>query len=46
LLTFGDLLTKSTAKGGLDFGTVWSSVILASVLVVVVAYMSRRERRG
>ncbi|MEI7529286.1 MAG: hypothetical protein WCK76_10115, partial [Elusimicrobiota bacterium] len=27
--TFGDLLTKSTAKGGLDFGTIGSSLILA-----------------
>lgn len=36
--TFGDLLTKTPAKGGLGFGTIGSSAILAVVLVALVAY--------
>lgn len=36
--TFGDLLTKSTEKGGLNFGTTGSSLILFSVLIVLVGY--------
>jgi uncharacterized membrane-anchored protein len=47
--TFGDLLTKPVAKGGLNFGTVGSSLILASLLAGFVIYtsvMKRRERRG
>ena len=35
--TFGDLLTKTHEKGGLDFGTVGSSSILFTILVVMVA---------
>ncbi len=34
--TFGDLLTKPIAKGGLDFGTIGSSIILFGVLVVLI----------
>ena len=34
--TFGDLLTKPLEKGGLDFGTIGSSAILFSILVVLV----------
>lgn len=36
--TFGDLLTKSTEKGGLNFGTTGSSIILFSILIVLVGY--------
>ena len=35
--TFGDLLTKPTPQGGLGFGTVGSSAILAGLLVVLIA---------
>ena len=35
--TFGDLLTKTQEKGGLNFGTIGSSVILFTILVVLVA---------
>jgi uncharacterized membrane-anchored protein len=38
--TFGDLLTKSTEKGGLNFGTIGSSLILFSVLLLLVLYSS------
>jgi len=43
--TFGDLLTKPVEKGGLDFGTIGSSAILASLLVMFVIYTSYSERR-
>lgn len=35
--TFGDLLTKPTASGGLGFGTVGSSLVLAGILLTLVA---------
>ena len=35
--TFGDLLTKTSEKGGLDFGTKGSSLILFIILVVLVS---------
>ena len=38
--TFGDLLTKSTEHGGLNFGTKGSSLILFIVLMVMVIYTS------
>lgn len=43
--TFGDLLTKPAEKGGLDFGTVGSSLILASLLVIFIFYAGAKERR-
>jgi len=36
--TFGDLLTKSSEHGGLNFGTTGSSLILFVMLVILVAY--------
>ena len=38
--TFGDLLTKTHEKGGYDFGTKGSSLILFSILVILVIYTS------
>lgn len=35
--TFGDLLTKPTASGGLGFSTVGSSLVLAGILLTLVA---------
>lgn len=35
--TFGDLLTKSHEKGGFNFGTIGSSLILFTLLVVLIA---------
>jgi len=43
--TLGDVLTKPHAKGGLDFGTVGSSAILAGVLVVLVVIAIRAQRQ-
>jgi uncharacterized membrane-anchored protein len=42
--TFGDLLTKPAAKGGLDFGTIGSSAILACVLLLCVLWTSAASR--
>ncbi len=44
--TFGDLLTKPLEKGGLGFGTVGSSMILAILLVGFVIYASILEKRA
>lgn len=35
--TFGDLLTKPIEKGGLGFGTVGSSLILLTILIVMIS---------
>ncbi len=46
--TLGDFLTKPYEKGGLDFGTVGSSAVLAAVLLVMIAgawYVQRRDSR-
>lgn len=43
--TFGDFLTKPVDHGGLDFGTMGSSVILGSILVVLVAYATITRNR-
>lgn len=40
--TFGDLLTKSTEKGGLNFGTIGSSAILFFILVLLIVVAARR----
>ena len=44
--TFGDLLTKPVQKGGLNFGTVGSSIILAALLVTVITYTTWKDRRA
>lgn len=38
--TFGDLLTKSTDKGGLDLGTIGSSAVLFGILTFLIFYVS------
>lgn len=44
--TTGDLLTKPTAKGGLDLGTAGSSATLLAVLFGLMAYAQVQERRA
>ena len=39
--TMGDLLTKTRDKGGLGFGTVGSSVVIASILVICILFTGR-----
>lgn len=43
---FGDVLTKTHEKGGLDLGTMGSSAVLAAILVVLVARATVQERRA
>ncbi|MGH8412428.1 MAG: hypothetical protein ACRERT_14545, partial [Pseudomonas sp.] len=43
--TLGDFLTKPHEKGGLDFGTIGSSAVLAAVLVVMIAGAAYAQRR-
>jgi uncharacterized membrane-anchored protein len=44
--TVGDVLTKSKERGGLNFGTIGSSAILSSILVLFVAWSIVKERRA
>jgi len=43
--TFGDLLTKPLEQGGLGFGTIGSSAILAALLISFVFYTLLLEKR-
>jgi uncharacterized membrane-anchored protein len=43
--TVGDVLTKSRDQGGLNFGTIGSSAILAGILVVFVVWEMFKTRR-
>ncbi|WP_025718251.1 COG4705 family protein [Paenibacillus sp. 1-18] len=38
--TFGDFLTKSHAKGGLDLGTMGSSLVLVTILIALIIYIT------
>ncbi len=42
--TFGDLLTKPLAKGGLDFGRGLAALVSAGLLLAVMVYASRNEQ--
>jgi uncharacterized membrane-anchored protein len=42
--TMGDVLTKTRDRGGLGFGTVGSSLVLATVLVAVILFTMRRDK--
>jgi uncharacterized membrane-anchored protein len=44
--TFGDVLTKTNAQGGLDFGTIGSSLILASILAILIIHTTLNKSRG
>lgn len=44
--TVGDFLTKPVAKGGLDLGTMGSSLALLALLFGLVAHARVKERRG
>lgn len=43
--TLGDLLTKPTSKGGLNLGTVGSSLVLFSILVIGILLPRTKERK-
>ena len=42
--TFGDFLTKSTAKGGINFGTIGSSAVFGVILLIAIAKETRLEK--
>ena len=42
--TLGDVLTKSRAQGGLNFGTIGSSIILGSILGILILYTTYGQR--
>ena len=47
--TTGDVLTKSTEKGGLNFGTIGSSLVLGGILVSLILYATlspHQETKG
>lgn len=43
--TLGDLMTKSHEKGGLDFGTIGSSAVLAGILLAMIIGASYAQKR-
>jgi uncharacterized membrane-anchored protein len=43
--TFGDVLTKTHDKGGLDFGTAYASLILLGILLVTIYGFARSSSR-
>ncbi|WP_326609438.1 hypothetical protein OG949_04045 [Streptomyces scopuliridis] len=44
--TVGDFFSKPTAKGGLGYGTVGASLILAAVLAALIVHTTRRLRKA
>ena len=43
--TLGDVLTKTRDKGGLDFGTIGSSAVLGSILVILILWTMLKPNR-
>ncbi|WP_442949921.1 hypothetical protein [Nostoc sp.] len=43
--TPGDILTKPYAKGGLDFGTIGSSIVLMSILGVCILFTTLKYKK-
>ena len=44
--TMGDVLTKSHEKGGLDFGTIGSSLILGAILIILIVFTTIDQTKG
>jgi uncharacterized membrane-anchored protein len=44
--TLGDTLTKSRGEGGLEFGRITSTLVMAGAIAIIVAFTSWRERRA
>jgi uncharacterized membrane-anchored protein len=44
--TTGDFFSKPIAKGGLGYGTIGASLILAAVLLALIVYQTRRSPTG
>lgn len=43
--TLGDFLTKPHEKGGLNFGTIGSSIVLGSILGVCILFTTLQQRK-
>ena len=43
--TMGDVLTKSHEKGGLNFGTIGSSLVLGGILVLLIVYTTYEQKK-
>ena len=43
--TFGDFLTKPLAKGGINFGTIGSSIIFCIILIFAIAQETKLEKQ-
>jgi uncharacterized membrane-anchored protein len=43
--TFGDVLTKPIARGGLNLGTIGSSIVLGAILVIFILYTTIRHKQ-
>ena len=43
--TLGDTVTKPFDQGGLNLGRIWSSVVIAIVMIMVIAFTSLRHRQ-
>jgi len=39
----GDVLTKSRVRGGLNFGTIGSSIVLGSILGILILYVTLNQ---
>ena len=44
--TMGDVLTKTKEQGGLNFGTIGSSIILGAVLGILILYTTFNQNKG
>jgi uncharacterized membrane-anchored protein len=44
--TLGDILTKTREQGGLDLGTIGSSIVLGIFLVACIYFMTRNRSQG
>ena len=42
--TFGDFLTKPAAKGGINFGTIGSSIVFGIILIIAIVQETRMEK--
>jgi uncharacterized membrane-anchored protein len=44
--TLGDILTKTHEQGGLDLGTIGSSIVLGAFLVACILFLTRNRPQG
>lgn len=44
--TFGDFLTKPLAKGGLDLGTLWASLVALMLMIILILISHQQHRKN